>query len=322
MTRDRGASVSVVIPAYNFGAFLPETIRSVREQTHPDVEIVVVDDGSTDETPEVLKRVEGPDLRWRHTPNRGVSAARNLGIELAEGDYVAFLDADDLWLPEKLERQVRLLQDEPDIGFVFCDFVRFDKDGRYPVTQFDLIPGIGDLPTREAVGGDGRVLREDIFAELVSLRLCPIYPSTLMVRGDLARDIDFPEDIGLSQDLYYFLHLYQRSRGGLLTDPLVEIRRHDENLSGATIDKRLADIEVLRKFRKREATAEHRDVLDRQLARRLAGLGYEHFWHGRVLAAARAYFTCLAHPGQRANALAHLAALPTAPLLARWRDGP
>lgn len=322
MTSNRAPSVSVVIPAYNFATFLPETIVSVREQTHPRVETVVVDDGSTDETPHVLERLEGPDLRWTRTPNRGVSAARNRAVELAEGDYIAFLDADDLWLPEKLERQVRILEGDPDVGFVFCDFARFDEEGRYPVTQFDLIPGIGDLPVREAADGDGRVLREDAFAELVSLRLCPIYPSTLMVRGDLARDIDFPEDIGLSQDLYYFLLLYQRSRGGFLPDPLVEIRRHADNQSGATIEKRLADITVLRKFREREATDEHRDVLDRELARRLAGLGHEHFWHGRVRDSARAYLACLTHPGRRANALAHLAALPAAPLLARWSDRP
>lgn len=315
MTPDMSPLVSVIIPTYDFARFLPETIESVRDQTYTNVEMLVIDDGSTDETPDVLGELEGPDLKWRRTPNRGVSAARNLALSLSEGEYVAFLDADDRWLQEKLDRQIAVLESEPDVGFVFSDFARFDRHGRFDPTQFELIPGIEALPTRPAASDDGLVLEGDPFVEFLSLELTPIYPSTLVVRGDLARSLEFPEDIGLSQDLHYFLQLYECSRPAFVPEPLVEIRRHENNLSGANVEKRLADIEVLRKYARESVQEDHRTFLRRQLARRFAGLGHEHFWKGRLLDSARAYLECLRYPGRRLNAAGHLAALPLAPLL-------
>lgn len=319
-TASKTPSVSVIIPTYNYGEFLPEAIESARDQTQPDLEIIVVDDGSNDDTPRVLNKLEGSDLRWRRTSNRGVSAARNLGLRMSEGEYVAFLDADDVWSPEKVERQVELLRAEPEVGFVFCDFVRFDSGGQFPDSQFDLIPEMKDLPVRQGSHGDGFVLEGDTLTELVALRLTPVYPSTLVVRGSLARGIEFPEDIGASQDLYYFLALYQAAKGGFLTDPLVGIRRHGDNLSDATVEKRMTDIQVIRKFVARAALDEYKNFLARELARRLAGLGHEHFWSGRYLESARAYLRCLGHPGRRLNALLHLATLPVAPMIRSWVD--
>lgn len=101
-------SVSVVIPAYNAAAYVGAAIDSVLAQTLKDLEIIVVDDGSTDETPLVLERF-GSRIRAIRQQNRGVSAARNRGIDESHGRYVAFLDADDLWLPAKLQRQIEAL---------------------------------------------------------------------------------------------------------------------------------------------------------------------------------------------------------------------
>lgn len=113
-------SVSVVIPTYNRAAFLPAAVASVQAQTYPCDEIVIVDDGSADDTRQVVSQL-GPGLRYVRQANAGPAAARNRGIEAAQGDLVAFLDTDDRWLPQKIERQVELFRREPALALVGAD---------------------------------------------------------------------------------------------------------------------------------------------------------------------------------------------------------
>lgn len=111
--------VSVIIPCYNHAGGLPAAIQSVRAQGWPGVEIIVVDDGSTDETQKLLHELRGSDLRCLRQQNQGPAAARNTGIRAARGDWIAFLDADDYWLPGKLAAQFELLARHPDAGFSY-----------------------------------------------------------------------------------------------------------------------------------------------------------------------------------------------------------
>lgn len=106
-------SVSVIIPAYNAEKYLEQTLRSVLDQTLSDIEVIVVDDGSADGTPDIVSRF--PSVRYHRQANAGVSAARNAGIRLAAADYVAFLDADDIWHPDKLEIQLGEMKRHPDV---------------------------------------------------------------------------------------------------------------------------------------------------------------------------------------------------------------
>jgi glycosyltransferase involved in cell wall biosynthesis len=110
--------VSVVIAAFNAERFLAEAISSVLNQTHRELEVIVVDDGSTDSTASVVERSLDPRVRLLRQPNKGVSMARNAGIEAARGEYVAFLDADDVWLPSKVERQLSVFRQHPAMGLV------------------------------------------------------------------------------------------------------------------------------------------------------------------------------------------------------------
>ena len=108
--------VSVVIPTYNRQRLVQDTIDSVLRQTFGDLELIVIDDGSTDDTRRVLQDRYGTRIRYVYQENQGESAARNHGIALAGGEYVAFVDSDDLWHPQKLERQVEVFEADPGIG--------------------------------------------------------------------------------------------------------------------------------------------------------------------------------------------------------------
>src|SRR5208337_4579078 len=111
------ASVSVVIPTYNRGELLIETIESILAQTAKPGEVIVVDDGSTDDTQERLARY-ADRVRYVRQPNQGVAAARNHGVREARGKWIAFIDSDDVWHPRKLECQLRVLADHPDLGIL------------------------------------------------------------------------------------------------------------------------------------------------------------------------------------------------------------
>ena len=124
--------VSVIIPTYNRAHLVGRAIRSVLNQTYQDFELIVVDDGSTDSTEKVVKGFIDDRIRYiRHNENKGGSAARNSGIEVARGGYVAFQDSDDEWLPEKLEKQLKVFEDAPpDVGVVYTRLRWLDERTR------------------------------------------------------------------------------------------------------------------------------------------------------------------------------------------------
>ncbi|WP_288944507.1 glycosyltransferase [uncultured Marinobacter sp.] len=122
--------VSVVTPTFNRGRFLPEAVASVLAQTHTDLELIIVDDGSVDDTRKVLEPyLADRRVRYFYQENRGQSHARNLALEHAEGDVIAFLDSDDLWAPDKLEKQLAVLRVKPEVDIVHGDEAMIDEQG-------------------------------------------------------------------------------------------------------------------------------------------------------------------------------------------------
>ncbi len=129
--KERQPLVSVVIPVFNGAPFVAKAVASVRAQTVQDVEILVVDDGSTDGTQRVLAELTASaGIRWFQQDHGGPARSRNRGIAEARGEFVALLDCDDLWLPDKLARQLALVQHHPDIGVVHTDYEVVYEDGR------------------------------------------------------------------------------------------------------------------------------------------------------------------------------------------------
>ena len=163
----RRARVSVVVATYNMGRFLPEALESVLRQTYAPFEIHVVDDGSTDGTPEFVRPfLHVPGLTYHRQPNQGQASAKNVGVRAATGDLIAFLDADDLWTPGKLELQVSAFERRPDVGVVHSNFAYIDEEGAIlgsPKRRYYDGWIAGRLLVENFVNGMSSVVRRECF---------------------------------------------------------------------------------------------------------------------------------------------------------------
>jgi glycosyltransferase involved in cell wall biosynthesis len=310
--------VSAIIASHNFGQYITEAVMSILTQGVDDVEVIVVDDASTDDTRERLAGITDPRLRVEYLEKVGVGAARNHGLRLARGRFVAYLDADDRWLPGKLKRQVEVLCGEPDVGFVFTNFVRFDENGRHPNTPFDIIPELQDLPQRDSREGHARVIEADALVSLVATRQFPAWIQTALIRTECTRGVEFPEDMRLSQDYCYMLRIYSVARAAFIQEPLVEVRRHNANSYRRPEEKLKPDIDALTRVAREVRDDRQRDAVKRRLGKAYLSLGHHHFWRGEARPAVDAYVEAIQMPGSKLNAIKHLAALPFIPLAPLW----
>jgi len=132
--QEKKPQVSVIIPTYNYGRFIERAIQSVINQTYKDFEVIVVDDGSTDNTENIIKNIPDKRIKYlRHTKNLGGNAARNTGLRASSGNYIAFLDSDDEWLPEKLEKQLKLFKESSEqVGLIYSGVNVIDLTGCSP----------------------------------------------------------------------------------------------------------------------------------------------------------------------------------------------
>lgn len=163
--------VSVIIPTYNRGHRLPASVQSVLDQTHDNLEVIVVDDGSTDDTEEIVRSIQDDRVKYlRLEKNGGVSRARNAGVSLARYDLIAFNDSDDLWHPDKLEVQLNYWREHPEDVLVYCAYkvdvpgggiVRIPSAGEEPDTLSGDI--FYYLLLRPAIGTPTMILRKDLF---------------------------------------------------------------------------------------------------------------------------------------------------------------
>ncbi len=205
--------VSVIIPTYNRAGWVSQAVDSVLTQTFSDFELLVVDDGSTDATLEALAPYGGRLTFLRTRRNRGVAAARNLGTAAARGEWLAFLDSDDLWRPEKLARQVAFLAGHPGMAICQTDEIWIKNGVR-----------VNPPLTHRKQGGQ-------IF--LPSLARCLVSPSAVMLRRRLFWAVGgFDEKLPACEDYDLWLRIAWRHEIGLLPEPLVVKRGgHPDQLS-------------------------------------------------------------------------------------------
>lgn len=206
------ASVSVIIPAFNASRYIRHTLRSVLDQDYRNVEIIVVNDGSTDDTEESVREFGG-QVRYLRKKNGGQGSARNAGMAVACGEFFAFVDADDLWLPPKLRLQMELFGSHPDLGLVYSDAVIFDQETGKDLWCF----------SQTARFSSGDVLRPLILR-------CFIPTSTVVIRREIWERVGgFSEDRPPrnTEDWDLWLRIASRYRIGFVNAPLARYRVHN-----------------------------------------------------------------------------------------------
>lgn len=314
--------VSIVMPCYNYARFLPEALASIQAQTFTDFEAVIVDDGSTDETPTILSKVKDPRFRVIRQQNGGSSAARNTGRANSRGAFLTFLDADDLWRPTYLERQMAVFEAEPCLDFCFANMVR-TQDGKVLQTQFDLVPRLRDIPVRASSVPGAWIIEGDTFAALTPAPDPPGWLQASVFRQSAIAKAHSKAGVPNAEDLYLILQAYACARSAAFIDEvLVEIRRHGANSYRNNDTIRTAVIKVLHLVHDEiELSPEHRAVLQRRIGAEHCRRGWRYFWGGAPAAAAQQYLEALKWPGSRLSALCHLAAIPVVPFLRRRESG-
>ena len=292
--------VSVLIPTYNRRQYVVEAIESVLAQDYSDMEIIVVDDGSTDGTESALKPYLS-DIRLIRTENRGPASARNVGMAAARGEYIAWLDSDDLYYPFKIELQAGLLDRSPDIGMVYSEFSAFADDGYWE--EFHLKTYHASAYLR------GGVEYDELFAERQALdasssygidRLVPqgwrdrsvyfgdiheayqfnaiVFTNSMMFRRSLLEQTGLQQKkFGMFHDLEFALRICSHARVAFLDVPTYKLRYHAQQISttrkprGGKVAIRIQRdlLRVARHHLLRDAQfySRHRERIDRHLAR-------------------------------------------------------
>ncbi len=210
--------VSIVIPCYNQAKFLDQAIRSALGQTHRDLEVVVINDGSTDNTPEVAGRfLSDPRLRLMNQRNAGLPAARNSGIRESRGEFINFLDSDDWLAEDMIETLVSTLIENPEASFSYCDLQITDSNGT-PLNTF-------------SVGTAREVVNGDIFGSLVIGGYFP--PLAVLLRRSVLDEVGwFDEDLGGHADYDLWLRASAKGHRALYVDrKLAYYRAHDGSMS-------------------------------------------------------------------------------------------
>lgn len=221
------APVSVVIPTYNGKLFLKEAVDSVKAQTLPVAEIIVVDDGSTDGTLELAHSLDVTVLSQQHA---GITAARNTGILKSTQPWIAFLDHDDLWEAEKIEAQMNIAARDPGISMITCDYSIFDRNG---TTESSILEkyrrGYAGQP-KTRLGENEAVIYElnECFADAIYI----LMPSFLMMKHELLQQIGmFDESLGFAEDFDCFMRGLVSSSLGVVEKILGHRRVHESNAS-------------------------------------------------------------------------------------------
>jgi glycosyltransferase involved in cell wall biosynthesis len=227
----KNPTVSVIIPTHNRAKLIGKAIKSVLNQTYQDFEIIIVDDGSTDNTEETVKSFNNFKIRYiSHSNNRGISAARNTGIRASRGKYIALLDSDDEWLPEKLDQQIKVFQNaSSEVGVVCSWSYNIDEKGNYISKRC--------LPKKDGY----------IYEDLLSTN--PISVPTVLIRKECFHRVGlFDNLLNAQQDWDMWIRIAKYYKFVLIKIPLVKYRIHPNQISKNLEVKVITAKRILKKY--------------------------------------------------------------------------
>jgi glycosyltransferase involved in cell wall biosynthesis len=206
-------TVSIVLPTYNRAKFIGQAVTSALGQTYDDIEVLVVDDGSVDDTSDIIGTFSDPRLKYiKLTSNSGRSSARNRGLQRARGDYIAFLDSDDYYLPQKIEMQVQFLNEHPDVDMVYTASACVDTDDR-PIQYFYRAPV------------SGKIYNEIAFFKPLTITL----PTVMLRRGVLTKVGSFDEQMERFEDTDFWRRIAKHFKIAGIDEVTCHIRSHQGN---------------------------------------------------------------------------------------------
>ena len=253
--------VSVVIPTFNNGKYIIQALESVLSQSYREYEIIIIDDGSTDGTRKLLEQFKDR-TRYCYQENQGLAVARNRGLEESRGEFITYLDADDVWLPDNLKMKVDVLQKHPELGGVFSDFTVFDERGiihpRGTKFVFPFFRRTGkDFPeifSHEEKISDGfaheiKLYIGHVFSELFWGNF--ILPSSMVFRRDCALETGyFVPTMRTQQDYEYWLRFSKNYPLAYVDEVLVRYRKHSDQLTNHSNISRIfkAVIEIINRY--------------------------------------------------------------------------
>ena len=261
--------VSIVVPTFNRIAWLPEAVQSVQAQTMSDWELLLVDDGSTDETESWVRSLREPRLRYIRRQRTGsIARTRNAGVRAACGAWIAFLDSDDRWRPDKLARQLARLSDVPGAPWCYTKYQMLNADA---------------LAVPQPSGGPWRPF-EGTFVDRILSTEAAVLVQTLLVDGALARDLRFDERLPLAEDYDFVLRLAAKAPGCVVDEALAEIRIHPARTTtlARPFDGYFGKVMAYRKAARMMPDRRLRQIARRQLRRHLAGFLRRTIRHGAV----------------------------------------
>jgi glycosyltransferase involved in cell wall biosynthesis len=223
-----GPLVSVILPTYNRYDFLGQSIGSVLGQSYRNIELIVVDDGSTDATEDLVRSLRVP-VRYVCQENRGVAAARNRGLAEAQGELIAFQDSDDLWHPAKLDLEVRLLHSRPAVGVVYTSHRIIDLENN-------------------VIGGRWKQLHSGRITEALFRSMFIIMPSTVVRRSVVDRVGQFNTALRINSDYEYWLRASLVTEFAAIEESLVDERQSPNRLTGAKAEAADLQYRMLLRF--------------------------------------------------------------------------
>lgn len=227
--------ISVIIPTYNRRDRIVKAVESVLNQTYPIREVIIADDCSSDDTEDVIKNIDDPRIKYYRLPeNRGAGGARNFGVVRAQCDIIAFHDSDDIWLPEKIERQMEVFEKEPEDGLVYSAYL------------MKLILGILHVMPQE----DGtRNLSGQMFRDLLIRN--SIGAPTILMKKDIFWEVGgFDENLRSLEDWDFVIRVAEKYPIGFVKDCLMEVERLEGGVSANHSAYYQSRCYMIRKYRK------------------------------------------------------------------------
>lgn len=294
--------VTVIVPTYNCARFLPEALNSILAQQYPNLEIIVVDDGSSDGSADIAETYGSP-VRVIRQENQGPAAARNRAAKEAKGEYFAFLDGDDIWLPEKLKVQVEHLLAHPEIGVVYGGFQRWimDKNGIYPQAK--------DVPVIKPNEELDKSLSGWIYHHMLLDNY--IHIITAVIPRKLFENLGgMDETLRVGEDYDFWLRATQIVQVHKLAKDVALYRVNPESTTYVVRPVNIEHAVLLRAVEKFGLTSLNGPALSENLMRtrlfKLAfGHGYLHFWRGSPCVALDSFKDAIKHDARHVKAIVY-----------------